>query len=366
MSTYCNLIRTIDGGTHYRELIKCIEKVWSRILPNESSVKFSKDDCRIGLYGVLSLTISEPSFTSQTKEKLNVDPKRLSDIMNLLESKIYEWLMDNDDIRKALIKRFEIYRQEKDKMTITKDIMSLIKLNDPISSNGKVKRRSVVKDLVECVQTKRDNTEIFFVEGKSAGGVAARARNNITQAVLPLRGKIKNITNLSIKDALNSEEVRGIVNAAGCGVGDDCDPSRSRYDRYMISTDADPDGLHIVALLLSVFVNLLAPLVKEGLVYAVIPPLYGYTINGKNYYTDSLEEIPKDLRETKRFTRFKGLGEMDDDQYEETCMNPNTRKVVQVQYPEDLERFNNILGTSSGKRELLVDLGVFRSISSDE
>lgn len=362
MRSFCNLIETYDGGTHYKDLIKSIENVWSEFLEKESEIKFHKDDCRVGLYGVLSISIGDPQFSSQTKEKLTVSSESLSYIFSEFEKSLREWLVANEDIRKALIRRFEIYRQEKDRMSVTKDIMKLIKINNT-SSDGHIKRKSVVPKLVECSQTKVDNTEVYFVEGNSAGGTAARARNSRLQAVLPLRGKIKNITNVSIKTALQSEEVRWIVNTAGCGVGDSCDVSKSRYSKYIINSDSDVDGLHIVVLVLSVFINIMPELVKQGYVYVALPPLYGYQIKGKYYYANDMKDIPENLRATKSFTRFKGLGEMNDDQYEETCMNPETRHIMKVEYPDDIERFNRIVGSSIGKRELLSELGLLVNIT---
>ena len=237
--------------------------------------------------------------------------------------------------------------------------MDLVKINGKTDS-GTVRRKSVVNGLIECTSPYLENTQLYLVEGNSAGGTAARARDKKTQSVLPLRGKIKNITYMSINQALKSEDIRKVVNATGAGVGDETDPERCRYEKIIIAADADPDGKHITALLISVYVNLMPALVKAGRVYVLEPPLFGYVQDKHYIFTNEFEEIPEKLRTTKGYTRYKGLGEMDDDEFKESCMTSGNQNLYQVQYPEDLDAFNRILGTTGGRRELLIDLGIIR------
>jgi len=185
-------------------------------------------------------------------------------------------------------------------------------------------------------------------------GPAARARNKVIQAVLPLRGKIKNVTNMSPKEAIKSQEICNIVNAIGCGIGSQCDSSKSRYDKIIINSDADEDGKNIVCLVLSAFVNMLPDIVKDGRLYIVEPPLYGWQDKVGYHYSNDRNEIPSNTK----FTRYKGLGEMDDDEYKFCCMSPDSRQLTQVEYPSDIEHFNFLLGTSEGKASLLKDIGI--------
>lgn len=203
------------------------------------------------------------------------------------------------------------------------------------------------------------------ISHNSAAGPIARARNPKLQAVLPLRGKIKNVTNLSIKEALKSQEVCNIVNAIGAGIGEKANPKQSRYEKIIIQTDADVDGQHIASLILSCLINILPSIVKAGMVYLLEAPLYGYNLKGskQRFYTSSLDKIPKDAIE---FTRYKGLGEMNDDEFRDSCLFEGKRKLYRITYPDDLEEFNRIMGTAEGRSELLSELGIIRnSIDTD-
>lgn len=356
---YANLIPTRHGGTHVKAIEKAVEEVWSEFY-GESEVELKPYDCRLGLRSVVAIFISKPSFLGQTKDKLSNSAKEFKHLVDKFKIDFRTYLVNNPDIRKALLKRFAEYRASQNSLLARKEIMSMIKINEPLDSTGKVRRRSVVPSLMECKQSSREGTELHLVEGDSAGGGLGRARNKLLQAVLPLGGKIKNVTWSSINDALKSEEVRDIINSIGAGVGPTADPRKSRYDNIYIDCDADPDGKHIIALLLSLFVNLLPELVKEGMIHVVMAPLYGYDEGGKRHYTSDFSEVPQNA---KNFTRYKGLGEYDDHELKDTILNKDNRIVVTVEYPSDLDRFNSIVGTSSGRSELLTDLGVLRYIS---
>ena len=204
-------------------------------------------------------------------------------------------------------------------------------------------------------------------EGLSASGSIARPRNKEFQAVLPLRGKIKNIAGYSLKDALKFETVANIVNSIGCGIGESADPEKSRYEKIIISADKDSDGSHIVALVLTAIVNLLPSIVKAGMVYILDAPFYKYwTKDGKHHYTSDFNEVPQWSFDNHKFLRFKGLGSMDDSDFKDACLNAENRVLFQVEYPDDLERFNHLAGTSAGRNELLSHYGVIRSISDLE
>lgn len=354
---YTNLLYNRYGGTHTRLLEQAIEKVWSNYYSESTEVNLRPSDCRVGLRALCAVFISEVAFSSQTKDKLTVPNKNLQGLIDAFSQEFKNQLDNNPEIRTALIKRFAEYRMSQNRLTSRKEIMELVKVSEK-TSNGGIRRKSVVNGLIECTSPQLHGTELYIVEGNSAAGPAARARDRKLQSVLPLRGKIKNVTYMKITDALKSEDIRKIVNATGAGVGDEADPEKCRYEKIIISADADPDGCHIAALLISLYVNLMAPLVKAGRVYVLEPPLFGYKENGKYVFTNEFEEIPEKLRTTKGYTRYKGLGEMDDDEFRESCFIPGKRNLYQVHYPNDIDAFNRIVGTTEGRRDLLVDLGI--------
>jgi DNA gyrase/topoisomerase IV subunit B len=181
-------------------------------------------------------------------------------------------------------------------------------------------------------------------------------RDKATQAVLPIRGKILNTTYKDLKEVIQNKEICDIANSIGCGIGAQCDASKSRYERVIISADADPDGLQINCLVLAVFINLFPDMVKQGRVYVSLPPLYCWGKSAKDYgWCNKVEDIPATAKDVHR---FKGLGEMNDDQLYYFLVDKNTRNVLQIEYPSDIDEFNKILGTSEGKGNLLKDLGI--------
>ena len=355
---YTNLLSNYLGGTHVQELSKTIITAWKEFIESHKNIKPSvelhNNDFLIGLRGVCAVFIAHPEFSSQTKEKLVVNRKYFEELMGLFKSQFSRYLEENVLIAQQLIKRFEEYRVAQNNLLSRKEISSLIKVNNDGEDN--IRRRSVVSKLVECTSRKRKDTELFIVEGDSAKGPYMFTRNKELQAVLPLRGKILNVTYKSIKDAVKNAEICDIANSMGCGIGGACDANKSRYERVIISADADPDGLQINCLVLSVFINLFPDMVKQGRVFVSMPPLYCWGDNPKNYgWCNKVEDIPAGV---KNVHRFKGLGEMNDDQLEYFLVNPETRNLMQIQYPSDVEEFNRILGTSAGKNDLLKELGI--------
>jgi DNA gyrase/topoisomerase IV subunit B len=298
--------------------------------------------------------LKEPAFSSQTKEKLSVPKDMFEQFYIPMKKQIVNTLKFHDKQSRALLKRFEEYRISQNKLLARKEISSLIQVNEDAPDS--IRRRSVVSKLTECTSKKRDNTELYIVEGDSAAGPAKRKRNKELQAVLPLRGKILNTTGMDLKKAIKSEEICNIVNSIGCGIGSRCDSSKSRYERIIISADADPDGKHITCLILAAFINFIPDIVRDGRLYVADPPLYGWKDNKGLHFTDNKEDIPEGIR----FTRFKGLGEMSDDEFNYTCLNPKTRRIYQVEYPSDIDAFNKILGSATGKSEILKELGIIR------
>lgn len=354
---YTNLLTNSLGGTHIQELSKTIINAWKDFIELHKKLKpdteLRPSDYLLGLRGVCAVFISKPEFSSQTKEKLTVHKSYFNEIMSKFKEEFIKRLENDITLAQSLIKRFEEYRISQNKLLARKEISSLIKINTDDSSN--IRRRSIVSKLIECTSRKRDNTELFICEGDSAAGPYKAVRNKELQAVLPLRGKILNVTLKDVKDAIKNSEICDIANSMGCGIGSNCDASKSRYERVIISADADPDGLQITCLVLSVFINMFPDMVRQGRVFITTPPLYCW--NTKNGFDgcDNIRDIPSNV---KNFHRIKGLGEFNDDQLEYFLVNPNTRTLTQVEYPSDIDKFNRILGTSIGKAELMRELGV--------
>lgn len=358
---FTNLLCNYLGGTHVQELSKTIIATWKEFIDSHKNIKPSvelkNNDFLVGLRAVCAIFIAKPEFSSQTKEKLVVNKKYLEDLMSLFKARFARYLEDNIVIAQQLIKRFEEYRVAQNNLLSRKEISSLIKINT--DSDDNIRRRSVVSKLVECTSRKKAGTELFIVEGDSALGPYLFTRNKETQAVLPLRGKILNITNKSIKEAVKNNEICDIANSIGCGIGGACDASKSRYQRVIVSADADPDGLQINCLVLSVFINLFPDLVKKGMVYVSMPPLYCWGKDEKSFgWCNKPEEIPSNV---KNVVHFKGLGEMNDNELKYFLVDPETRHLMQIQYPSDVDVFNKILGSSEGKNNLLKSLGILET-----
>lgn len=355
---YTNLLVNYLGGTHVQELAKCISETWKLFIEKHKTVRPAIDlhanDYLVGLRAVCAVFISEPHFSSQTKEKLVVNKKYFDSLMDLFSKELYKYLDANIVIAQQLVKRFEEYRIAQNALLSRKEIGSLIQVNTDSSDN--IRRRSVVSKLVECTSKKRNGTELFLCEGLSACGPFLFTRNKETQAILPLRGKILNVTFKSIKEAIQNQEICDIANSIGAGIGSACDASKSRYSKIIISSDADEDGKHITSLIASLFVNLFPDLVKAGMVWIALPPLYCWGKDDKSFgWCNHIKDIPKSVKD---YHRFKGLGEMENNQLRYFCVDPKTRREIQLEYPSDIEEFNRIVGSSQGKNDLLKELGI--------
>lgn len=350
---YTNLLYNSQGGTHHKMLDDAIYEAWSKF--DIKDIKWN--DVYLGLRAVVAVFISDTEFSSQSKERLSVKKESLNNLKVLIVDEIVKWLTENDDIRNSLIKRFQEYRAAQNKLLARKEIKSLLYVNE--SKGGQVRRQSVVRKLRECESKSREGTELHVCEGDSALGGMLPARDPITQAVLPIRGKILNVSKLEdYGSALKNEEIRSIVNSIGAGIGDSADPEKSRYDKIIFYTDADSDGYEIRVLLSGIFINLLPELVKSGMVYIAQPPLYGWVDRkGREHYCNNLQEVSSDRKE---LYRFKGLGEMSTEELWDSTMNPETRRLVRLNYPEDINSFNSILTSSSAKYQMLVDSGVIK------
>lgn len=353
---FTNLLVNSIGGTHISELSKTIHETWRELINKHKNlrpdVELRNSDYLIGLRAVCAVFISNPEFSSQTKEKLVNNKSYFKDLMLEFKKSLMKSLGSDINRTKSLIKRFEEYRISQNKLLSRKEISSIIKVNKDSPDN--IRRKSVVPKLRECISKSREDTELIICEGDSAASPLIRTRNKFTQAVLPLRGRILNVTNMDPKQAIKSQEVCNIVNAIGCGIGSQCDASRSRYSRIVYMSDEDSDGMGIVNLVLSVFVNMLPDIVKNGMLYLSKSPLYTWQINKEPFGCNDIGEIPAGVK----YSRIKGLGEFDDIEVKKFLINPETRTLYQIEYPSDIQKFNYIMGTSQGKGSLLKDLGL--------
>lgn len=350
---YTNMLYNSSGGTHIKFFERCYRDAWEKYIDPE----FTIGDTFIGLRALVGVAISneEMAFSSQTKERLTTNKNYFNQFHDDLVRVIQEFFDEHEDYRLGLIKRFKEYRAAQNKLIASKELSSMLIVNNETNNENKsVRRRSVVAKLRECTSKSREGTELYICEGDSAAGSIGLARDVRYQAILPIRGKILNVSYRSYIDCLKNEEVRGIVNCAGTDIGENCDASKSRYERYLFACDSDSDGYNIAALLSSIFVNLLPDLVKQGMVFVVISPLYSYLDKKKRMYTNNFEEASG----KPGFLRYKGLGEMNPEDMKATCLSHENQELVRLEYPEDINLFNEAMTSSSLRFNMLKDLGL--------
>ena len=349
--SYTNMLFNSGGGSHVRFFENCYKAAWEKYLDDD----FRIQDVFIGLKVVIGVSISNDllAFSSQTKERLTTPTWRFDGLKEDLVSQIREYFDSHEDERNGLIKRFKEYRQSQNKLLANKELSSLIYIND--SSNTNIRRTSIIDKLRDCSSKSRKGTIQFLVEGDSAGSGFIMCRDVKHHAILPLRGKVLNVSKrgADLVECMKNTEIRSIINSAGTGIGEDCDASRSRYEQYRICCDSDPDGLNIASLITSIYVNLLPDIVKAGMLYVVQPPLYGWTDKTGQHYTNNI----RDVTNFNTLHRYKGLGEFDPEELQEVCIN-NPVNMVQVQYPEDINLFNEVLISSQVKYNALDERGL--------
>lgn len=355
---YTNMIPNPSGGSHLRFFEDCYKEAWNKYIDDE----FRINDVLIGLRALVGVAIDNDvmAFAGQTKERLTTSKSYFEQFRSELVSKIQEYFDTHENERKGLIKRFKEYRASQNKLLANKELSQLIYINDTKGQSSLVRRKSVVDKLRECTSKSQQDTELIICEGDSAAGTLIQARDVVHQAIIPIRGKILNVSKKnSYIECMKNEEVKSIVNSAGTGIGADCDYTKSRYERYLIFTDADADGLNIASLLISIFVNLMPDLVVNGMVYVVIPPLYSWVDKGVRYYTNDISQVTN----LQTMTRYKGLGEMDPAEMFDSCLDKGKQRLIQVEYPNNIDDFNESMTSSAMRYKILEGLGLIKEIS---
>lgn len=348
--TYVNNINTEEGGTHLSGFRKALTRTINNYarankLLKDNEDALSGDDVREGLTAVLSLKVPNPQFESQTKIKLG-NSEVMPIVDSLVGDTLAEFMEENPIVAKKIVEkgivaaRARLAARKARELTRRKNAMDLGGLP------GK---------LADCKSRNVEDTEIYLVEGDSAGGSAKQGRNSDFQAILPLRGKILNVEKARLDKILSSEEIRNMITAFGCGIGDDFNLDKARYGKIIIMTDADVDGAHIRTLLLTFFYRYMQPLIKEGHVFIAQPPLYLIRKSQKeHYYAYSDDELQQILDKIGRdsnpyIQRYKGLGEMNPGQLWETTMDPAARTILQV-HLEDAAEADTIFSILMGDK----------------
>lgn len=328
--SYANNIATIEGGTHLTGFKTALTRVINDYARKSGNLKVSDknlqgEDVREGLGAIISVKLPEPQFEGQTKTKLGN-----SEIRGIVESVVYEkltyYLEENPAIARIVIDKALSASQARDAARKAREMTRRKSVLESNTLPGK---------LADCQEKNPEFTEIFIVEGDSAGGSAKNGRERKYQAILPLWGKMLNVEKARIDRVYNNDKLQPVIMALGAGIGDAFDVHKLRYHKVIIMADADVDGKHIATLLLTFFFRHMRPLVEGGFVYIACPPLYRVYEGNRSFYAYTEEEVEKIKEETgwkdPKLQRYKGLGEMSAEQLWDTTMNPETRKLLRVE-----------------------------------
>jgi DNA gyrase subunit B len=334
--SFVNNINTPEGGTHLQGFRNATTKTFndyarSHKLLKDSETNLTGEDIREGLTAIISIKIEDPQFEGQTKQKLGNSEAR-SAVDSIVSEQLTYFLEQNPSIAKIICEKSILAQRAREAARKARELTRRKTALDTMSLPGK---------LADCSDKDPAKCEIYIVEGDSAGGSAKQARSRATQAILPLRGKILNVEKARLDKIYGNAEIKAMITAFGTGIHEDFDISKLRYHKIILMTDADVDGAHISTLLLTFLYRFMPDLIKLGHVYLAKPPLYKLEKGTKIWYAYSDEELDQILKEVGRdqsnkIQRYKGLGEMDEDQLWETTMDPDRRILLRVNYDEEM------------------------------
>lgn len=363
--SFTNNINTVEGGTHEDGVRLALSRVINNYARNNGFLKekddsLTQDDVKEGITMVISCKHPNPQFEGQTKTKLgNVEVRKIAS--NIFGAGFEKFLLENPDQAKIIMEKVLLASRAR---------VAAKKARELTRRKGDLEITNFYGKLTDCKSKDPSESEIFLVEGDSAGGSAKKGRDYMTQAILPLRGKILNVEKARLDRALSNEEIRTIVTAFGTGIGEEFDLSKLRYDKIIIMTDADVDGSHIRILLLTLFYRFFKPVVENGHVYAANPPLYKI-VYGKNIKyvlsDEEKDEYVKTLPENAKYviTRMKGLGEMDADELRDTTMSKEFRILRQITVDDAMaadEIFTTLMGEDvEPRRKFIEDNAIYVS-----
>jgi len=349
--SFVNTINTVEGGTHVAGFKTALTRAINDYANKSKLIKenLTGDDVREGLTAIISIKVPEPQFEGQTKTKLgNSEIKGIVDSVTM--TMISEFFEENPPVAKSIVtKSLESQKAR----SAAKRAKELVRRKSAFGFGG------LPGKLADCSKNKAEETELYLVEGDSAGGSAKQARNKEFQAILPLKGKILNVEKANPLKVLSNEEISNLITAMGTGVGEQFNPESLRYSKVIIMTDADVDGAHIRTLLLTFFFRFVRKIIEDGHLYIAVSPLYRIRKRGDHYvYSDEeLKDILKEMGGNVDVQRFKGLGEMNPEQLWETTMNPKTRMLKKVTIDDAAiadEVFSKLMGEDVEERRKFI------------
>ena len=354
--SFANDVRTVDGGTHEQGFKTALTRVFNDYgkkfgLLKDSDKKLSGEDVREGLTAVISVKLTEAEFEGQTKSKLG-NTEMTGVVSKMIYDKMMTYFEENPSVAKVIFNKA---------LDASRAREAARKARDNARRKSALESNSLPGKLADCTDKNPENTELYIVEGDSAGGSAKEGRDRNIQAILPLWGKMLNVEKARVDKVIGNEKLTPVITALGTGIGDDFDITKLRYHKVVIMADADVDGAHIRTLLLTFFFRYMRPLIEHGYVYIAQPPLFKVSKGKKHLYAFSDEErdaLIAELGGSCDIQRYKGLGEMDPEQLWETTMDPNFRTMLRVNMEDAMEAdetFSILMGDKVEPRRLFIE-----------